>query len=93
LFPGAHPGEYKEFLYEPNVNFYHNGSLEFLHISKDSEGYYLCEAKNEVGTGVSKVIFLKVNGKLLLGFVATSCQHCISTLAVWSYLFIDTVSN
>lgn len=71
LFPGAHPGEYKEFLYEPNVNFYHNGSLEFLHISKDSEGYYLCEAKNEVGTGVSKVIFLKVNGKLLLGFVAT----------------------
>jgi hypothetical protein len=53
------------------VNFYHNGSLEFLHISKDSEGYYLCEAKNEVGTGVSKVIFLKVNGKLLLGFVAT----------------------
>ncbi|XP_049816620.1 Down syndrome cell adhesion molecule-like protein Dscam2 [Schistocerca nitens] len=58
---GSHPGEYKEFLYEPNVNFYRNGSLEFLHISKDSEGYYLCEAKNEVGTGVSKVIFLKVN--------------------------------
>ncbi|XP_069681625.1 cell adhesion molecule Dscam1 isoform X3 [Periplaneta americana] len=58
---GTHPGEYKEFLYEPNVNFYRNGSLEFLHISKDSEGYYLCEAKNEVGTGVSKVIFLKVN--------------------------------
>ncbi|PSN42210.1 hypothetical protein C0J52_11247 [Blattella germanica] len=58
---GTHPGEYKEFLYEPNVNYYRNGSLEFLHISKDSEGYYLCEAKNEVGTGVSKVIFLKVN--------------------------------
>jgi hypothetical protein len=71
LFSGAHPGVYKEFLYEPNVNFYHNGSLEFLHISKDSEGHYLCEAKNEVGTGVSKVIFLKVNGKLLLGFIAT----------------------
>ncbi|XP_068083883.1 cell adhesion molecule Dscam1 [Anabrus simplex] len=58
---GTHPGEYKEFLYEPNVNFYRNGSLSFLHISKDSEGYYLCEAKNEVGTGVSKVVFLKVN--------------------------------
>jgi hypothetical protein len=64
-----HPGEYKELLYEPSVNFYRNGSLEFLHISKDSEGYYLCEAKNEVGTGVSKVIFLKVNGKQFLGSV------------------------
>ncbi|XP_063226995.1 cell adhesion molecule Dscam2 [Bacillus rossius redtenbacheri] len=58
---GSHPGDYKEFLYEPSVNFYRNGSLEFLHVSKESEGYYLCEAKNEVGTGVSKVIFLKVN--------------------------------
>ncbi|GLH07043.1 Down syndrome cell adhesion molecule-like protein Dscam2 [Gryllus bimaculatus] len=58
---GSHPGDYKDFLYEPNVNFFRNGSLTFQHISKESEGYYLCEAKNEVGTGVSKVIFLKVN--------------------------------
>ncbi|KAG8222804.1 hypothetical protein J437_LFUL005010, partial [Ladona fulva] len=58
---GNQPGEYKDFLFEPNVKFYRNGSLEFQHISKDSEGHYLCEAKNEIGTGVSKVIFLKVN--------------------------------
>ncbi|XP_071455064.1 cell adhesion molecule Dscam1, partial [Hetaerina americana] len=58
---GNQPGEYKDFLFEPNVKFYRNGSLEFQHISKDSEGYYLCEAKNGIGTGVSKVIFLKVN--------------------------------
>jgi hypothetical protein len=76
LFAGTHPGEYKEFLYEPNVNFYRNGSLEFLHISKDSEGHYLCEAKNEVGTGVSKVIFLKVNGKQFLGSVVTKLTQC-----------------
>jgi hypothetical protein len=81
LFAGMHPGEYKEFLYEPNVNFYRNGSLEFLHISKDSEGYYLCEAKNEVGIGVSKVIFLKVNGKQFLGSVVTKVHYyCHSPL-------------
>ncbi|XP_072160841.1 cell adhesion molecule Dscam1 [Bemisia tabaci] len=58
---GNHPGEYKDFLYEPNVNFYRNGTLLFRQVSKDSEGHYLCEAKNEIGSGVSKVIFLKVN--------------------------------
>ncbi|XP_049817554.1 Down syndrome cell adhesion molecule-like protein Dscam2 [Aethina tumida] len=58
---GEQPGEYKDFLYEPNVQQYQNGSLNFMHISKENEGQYLCEAKNNIGTGVSKVIFLKVN--------------------------------
>lgn len=56
------PGEYKD-LFESNVQQYQNGSLNFTNISKDNEGQYLCEAKNNIGTGVSKVIFLKVNGK------------------------------
>ncbi|KAJ8960259.1 hypothetical protein NQ318_003984 [Aromia moschata] len=59
---GKQPGEYKDFLFEPNVQQYQNGSLYFMHISKDSEGQYLCEAKNNIGAGVSKVIFLRVNG-------------------------------
>jgi hypothetical protein len=54
------------------VRFYNNGSLGFQHIMKENEGFYLCESKNEIGTGISKLVFLKVNGKLLLGFVATS---------------------
>lgn len=57
------PGDYKDLLFESNVHQYPNGSLSFVRISKDSEGQYLCEAKNNNGTGVSKVIFLKVNGK------------------------------
>lgn len=59
---GEQPGEYKDFLFEPNVHQYQNGSLSFTHIVKDSESQYLCEAKNNIGSGVSKVIFLKVNG-------------------------------
>ncbi|XP_073994587.1 Down syndrome cell adhesion molecule 4 isoform X2 [Rhodnius prolixus] len=54
-------GEYKDFLYEPNISFYRNGSLKFSRISKESEGHYLCEAKNGISNGVSKVIHLKVN--------------------------------
>lgn len=62
IIKGQQPGEYKDFLFEPNVHQYQNGSLNFNHVSKDNEGQYLCEAKNNIGTGVSKVIFLKVNG-------------------------------
>ncbi|XP_037045508.1 Down syndrome cell adhesion molecule-like protein Dscam2 isoform X1 [Bradysia coprophila] len=58
---GSSPGEYKDFLYEPNVSLDSNGSIHFTKISKESQGHFLCEAKNNIGTGVSKVIFLKVN--------------------------------
>lgn len=61
----ANPGDYKDFLYEPNVSLFPNGSLLFKKISKESEGHFLCEAKNTIGSGVSKVVFLKVNGKWL----------------------------
>lgn len=62
---GASPGEYKEFLYEPNVSQFGNGSLHFKKITKDAQGHFLCEARNNIGAGVSKVIFLKVNGEPL----------------------------
>ncbi|XP_050541670.1 cell adhesion molecule Dscam2 isoform X2 [Daktulosphaira vitifoliae] len=53
--------EFKDFLYEPNVNFFRNGTLEFLHPNKVNEGKYMCEAKNGIGSGLSKVIQLKIN--------------------------------
>lgn len=58
---GNTPGEYKEFLYEPDTLLMSNGSLYFRRIAKTSQSYFLCEAKNGIGSGVSKVIFLKVN--------------------------------
>lgn len=63
MFAGNELGEYKDFIFEANLNFFHNGSLKFLHVTKQSEGHYMCEAKNEIGSGVSKVIFLKVNSE------------------------------
>ncbi|XP_022215405.2 Down syndrome cell adhesion molecule-like protein Dscam2 isoform X3 [Drosophila obscura] len=58
---GPTPGEYKDFLYEPTVQLFPNGTIYFKKISKESQGHFLCEAKNNIGSGVSKVIFLKVN--------------------------------
>lgn len=60
---GTTPGEYKDFIYEPNITLFPNGSIYFKKITKESQGHYLCDAKNNIGSGVSKVIFLKVNGK------------------------------
>lgn len=76
---GSTPGEYKDFLYEPNVALDANGTLHFKKITKEAQGHYLCEARNSIGTGVSKVIFLKVNGKL--------CNHINELSLLENYYF------
>jgi hypothetical protein len=58
---GNQPGEYKDFLFESKTSLSTNGSLTFKQITKASQSYYLCEAKNGIGSGVSKVVYLKVN--------------------------------
>lgn len=53
-------------MFEGNARVLDNGSLIFERIAKDSEGHYLCEARNSIGADLSKLIFLKVNGKKVL---------------------------
>lgn len=53
-------------MFEGSSRVLENGSLVFERVAKDSEGHYLCEARNDIGAGLSKLIFLKVNGKLYL---------------------------
>lgn len=64
LLKGNTPGEYKDFMFEGTSRVLENGSLIFERVAKDNEGHYLCEARNDIGAGLSKLIFLKVNGKL-----------------------------
>lgn len=40
-----------------------NGSLLLQNVREDREGFYSCQAQNGIGTGIGKVIQLKVNGK------------------------------
>lgn len=51
-------GEYKDV-----ANPYRNGTIRFDNVRKGDEGAYLCEISNGVGSGLSKLIFIKVNGK------------------------------
>ena len=41
-----------------------DGHLVIAAIPKHAEGYYLCEANNGIGAGLSAVIYISVQGKL-----------------------------
>ncbi|XP_031783300.1 Down syndrome cell adhesion molecule-like protein Dscam2 isoform X4 [Nasonia vitripennis] len=61
---GSKPGDYKdiaghEHSHDPKIHS--NGSLVFARVQEDHEGYYLCEAVNGIGAGLSKVVYLTVN--------------------------------
>jgi len=41
-------------------------------VKEDREGFYLCQADNGIGTGLGKVVQVKVNCKFI---VAVSCSY------------------
>lgn len=62
---GSKSGDYEEVRERPYTKLLSNGSLLLQHVKEDREGYYLCQAHNGIGTGIGKVVQLKVNCKLL----------------------------
>lgn len=64
-FPGSKSGEYEEVRERPFTKLLGNGSLLLQHVKEDREGFYLCQANNGIGTGIGKVIQLKVNCEYL----------------------------
>lgn len=38
-------------------------------VSSQDEGYYLCRATNGIGSGLTKVIFVAVNGKIFQNLI------------------------
>lgn len=76
---GSKSGDYEEVRERPYTKLLSNGSLLLQHVKEDREGFYLCQAHNGIGTGIGKVIQLKVNCKeidfvLLLGLRLLSIQ-------------------
>ncbi|GIY53241.1 down syndrome cell adhesion molecule-like protein Dscam2 [Caerostris darwini] len=45
-----------------NVQILENGSLIIKEASKEDSGHYMCQATNDVGSGLSTVVYLKVHG-------------------------------
>lgn len=60
---GVSPGDYKDFKpNNPDIKV-EDGTLMINNIQKTNEGYYLCEAVNGIGSGLSAVILISVQGK------------------------------
>ncbi|XP_032292763.1 cell adhesion molecule Dscam1 isoform X3 [Drosophila virilis] len=56
---GDTPGEYKDLKKSDNIRV-EEGTLHIDNIQKTNEGYYLCEAINGIGSGLSAVIMVSV---------------------------------
>lgn len=60
---GDTPGDYTDLkLNNPDISI-EDGTLMINNIQKTNEGYYLCEAVNGIGSGLSAVILISVQGK------------------------------
>lgn len=60
-----------------------DGTLSINNIQKTNEGYYLCEAVNGIGSGLSAVILISVQGilKLSISHFVITCDmfiHCLN---------------
>ncbi|CAH1132457.1 unnamed protein product [Ceutorhynchus assimilis] len=58
---GSKSGDYEEVRDHMYTKLLGNGTLLLQHVKEDREGYYLCQADNGIGTGIGKVIQLRVN--------------------------------
>ncbi|XP_031836497.1 Down syndrome cell adhesion molecule 2 isoform X8 [Nomia melanderi] len=58
---GSKSGEYEELRERDYTKILSNGSLLLQHVKEDREGFYLCQASNGIGSGIGKVVQLKVN--------------------------------
>ncbi|XP_072391711.1 cell adhesion molecule Dscam2 isoform X1 [Diabrotica undecimpunctata] len=54
-------GDYEEVRDHMYTKLLGNDTLLLQHVKEDREGYYLCQADNGIGTGIGKVIQLRVN--------------------------------
>ncbi|XP_076663879.1 Down syndrome cell adhesion molecule 2 isoform X6 [Andrena cerasifolii] len=58
---GSKSGEYEELRERAYTKILGNGTLLLQHVKEDREGFYLCQASNGIGSGIGKVVQLKVN--------------------------------
>lgn len=81
------PSEFKPITSSLYMRVFENGSLIIYNTQRTDAGYYLCQAQNGVGPGLSRVIKLTVNGKCSSSFYPESqkrlingCQHSGSSI-------------
>jgi hypothetical protein len=75
IFTGEQPGDYTTLESGPRLVISGNGSVLIRAADPSHEGHYTCQASNGIGSGLSKVIFLRVNGEYLLCHSRDVCNY------------------
>lgn len=100
FFSGEQPGDYTTLESGPRLVISGNGSLLIRAADPSHESHYTCQASNSIGSGLSKVVFLRVNGNyvpqtsktinlLFLGFLFyfhVLGRHLGTTIYIVGYL-------
>lgn len=65
---GEPSDEYRDLSYSKaeGIETFVNGTLYIQSVTQVHGGYFLCQAKNEIGAGLSKLIRITVHGKFTL---------------------------
>ena len=58
----SHLQSFRTVVSNSHMHSLENGSLIIKDVNQEDQGLYLCQANNGVGTGLSKVVNLKVHG-------------------------------
>jgi hypothetical protein len=75
IFTGEQPGDYITLESGPRLVISGNGSVLIRTADPSHEGHYTCQASNGIGSGLSKVIFLRVNGEYILDHSREVCNY------------------
>lgn len=67
--PESKSREYEELRERVYTKLLSNGSLLLQNVKEDREGIYVCQATNGIGTGIGKVVQVKVNCKLIVQLI------------------------
>lgn len=67
MYLGDTPGNYIDLKPNDPSMMVEDGTLSILNIQKSNEGYYMCEAVNGIGSGLSAVILISVQGRFFYG--------------------------
>ncbi|KAH8025166.1 hypothetical protein HPB51_004148 [Rhipicephalus microplus] len=78
----ARPTEYKVIISNSHIHTLENGSLMVREAERNDTGFYLCQASNGVGSGISKVIELKVHAKWSGDIRESRLQGRVTTLTL-----------
>lgn len=64
--PGEPSDEYRDLSFSKSegVDIFVNGTLFIQSVTQMHGGYFLCQARNEIGAGLSKLIRITVHGKI-----------------------------